>query len=209
MKKRPILFSVPMVRAILEGRKTQTRRVIKPQPDADGLAHPVGADFWNDTSEREYRCLYGKPGDQLWLRETWQSFEMPDGRKIVAWKASCELDELNYVADDGSVSLIKIGKWSPSIHMPRWASRITLEITGVRVERLQEISEEDVWAEGVPLQVADAGNSGFCGVPMEPRTAFANFWDYLAKPGAMWSDDPWVWVIEFKRIEREGSEGEP
>ena len=175
MKERPILFSGPMVRAILDGRKTQTRRVVKPQPDwirprvsDDGIAHGYCGSGPTDG----IKCPYGTVGDRLWVRESWaKSGEVGDATE--------------YRADNPD----PIGaKWRPSIHMPRWASRIDLEITGIRVERLQEISERDAMAEGCEYLTNSVA-----------RSNFVKLWISINGQDS-WSANPWVWVIEFKRI---------
>lgn len=194
-KERPILFSAPMVRAILEGRKTQTRRVVKQQPHAaNDPQHAAlrGAGWvWMAHDDRpsytfatgDFRCPYGAPGDRLWVRETWAKAESP------------LIDETFYRADgevDGrqrAFSYVKREpRWRPSIHMPRWASRIDLEVTGVHVERLQDISEADALAEGVAPEAPD-----------ECALAFRRLWESINGPDS-WAADPWVWVVEFKRI---------
>ncbi len=179
MKERPILFSGEMVRAILEGRKTQTRRLAK--VNADG--YPCDS-----------LCPYC-PGDRLWVRETWSCGKVfdrtPPGqiptveRDIPVW----------YAAEDGEESINR-GRWRHSIHMPRWASRITLEVTGVRVERLQDISEADACAEGIMRA------SGVCGQTVRPgpRDHFADLWDRINNDRASWASNPWVWVVEFRRV---------
>ena len=177
MTEHPILFSGPMVRAILEGRKTQTRRVIKPQTT------------WG--SDVEY-CPHGVPGDRLWVRETWCPLERAD------WSRPGREYNVNYKADatpEGECIRKEMGyQWKPSIFMPRWASRITLEITGVKVERIQELLDhKDIMAEGI---LPDEGPRCY-----SCRTRFAELWDSLnAKRGYGWDANPWVWVIEFKRL---------
>lgn len=148
MKERPILFSAPMVRALLAGTKTQTRRVVKPQPDEHGLNRhgDVWPKNWKwfDSSGLDHRCPYGQPGDRLWVRE---AFSGPRCEEEFAPSAWYQADNIWYWADGNPSS----GDWTkprPSIHMPRWASRILLEIVAVRVERLQDISESDAKAEG-------------------------------------------------------------
>ena len=210
MKERPILFSAPMVRAILDWRKTQTRRVVKPQPP-DDIGLPIGVDLYSPTcigkngdeypgdeifgaysecGEWGVKCPYGQPGDRLWVRETWGPC---DGG--VCYRA----DE-----DAGSVALPDDGRWTPSIHMPRWASRITLEITGVRVERLQDISEADAIAEGVPA-VSSGGVTLFTTTGVNcfqaAKGAYAALWESINGPGS-WDANPWVWVVEFRRIDK-------
>ncbi len=226
MKERPILFSAPMVRAILDGRKTQTRRAVKPQPDVAGK--DFAAQFTAKDEElgrlgKIIPCPYGVPGDRLWVRETW------------AWLDWCHQGSYSYVppelptypphfvAADGGRRTVKFKadysektawgmtgepKWQPSIHMPRCASRITLEITGVRVERLQDISAKDILAEGA---VARAHDSQFGHNPvsafdgkcyLDLVSLWAHGWQSIHGPGS-WEANPWVWVIEFKRIAKE------
>ena len=154
VRERPILFSAPMVRAILEGRKTQTRRVVKPQPHHGPVGEMVclgGADWAMDDGDLsgQFRCPYGVPGDRLWVREAWAPNEGSAGGYI--YRADVGEGSSGFYQAD-----LKIGEWThiaprwrSSIHMPRWASRITLRITDVRVERLQDISEADAIAEGL------------------------------------------------------------
>lgn len=173
MKERPILFSAPMVQAILEGRKTQTRRVVKPQPDEDGLAKIKDEFVWQDTNGREYRSSHGAPSDMLWVRETW-----------------VHCDGVNYyradTTPDGDEIRKRYGiKWKPSIFMPRDVCRLFLEVVGVRCERLQEITEDDAEAEG-----------------FDTRAHFEHTWNLLnAKRGHPWESNPYVWVVGFRRIE--------
>lgn len=181
MKERPILFSAPMVRSILEGRKTQTRRVIK-QPGLDMVESVIDYNgyFTWDTFDYDLRplCPYGHPGDRLWVRET---FGISAHNGVVPFYKATEAIALVY-------------KWKPSIHMPRWASRITLEIVNVRVERLQDISAEDCIAEGVlsTLREHDA--------VIDLRDKYRALWESINGPGS-WEINPWAWVIEFKRID--------
>ncbi len=247
LREHPILFSAPMVRAILNGTKTQTRRVVKfPR----GMAHtdkaqageslfarqavlevPTTGSF-DDGFERVY-CPYASTGDdRLWVKETWQpiweteeppldGLKGPDGWAIV-YVATDGIQEFHN-EDDGITSRCK-----PSIFMPRWASRITLQVTGVRVERLQMISREDAIAEGAfhtkypPHKhelSADGGRTyhetrtdspGWALVPTtgsdecmySPQYAFANLWNKInAKRGFGWDANPWVWCVEFKRVD--------
>lgn len=209
MKERPILFSAPMVRAILAGAKTQTRRVVK---DRHIDAAPPACLFqWL----RE-RCPYGQPGDRLWVRETWQHSNFPLG----PYDESCTVFyRADYMDDphgpDGEKSPEgRYRNWEPSIHMFRSASRILLEVTAVRVERLQAISDNDIEAEGTAQWVKDGGKvmrprPGFDGwwpdengnVYVKPnRVAFCSLWESVNGLCA-WDKNPWVWVIEFKRVE--------
>jgi len=195
MKERPIIFSADSVRAILDGRKSQTRRVVTPQPKVE-LFPFIGADN-KPTGEfafvdhprvvsKHLRCPYGVPGDRLWVRETW-SWRSGD---ILADKAHEKY--AIYAADNPN----DCGKYKSAMFMPRWASRITLEITSVRVQRVQEISADDCIAEGLSttLREHDAVSA--------LRTAYEQMWNSLnAKRGYPWESNPWVWVLEFKRIE--------
>jgi hypothetical protein len=236
MTDRPILFSAPMVRALLDGSKTQTRRVVK----QDGIAaieylggqcdnEPITTDDfsieWSESYDedggkrKKYRaqwCVrsadypeegvlpigsaYGQPGDRLWVRETWQGpildceehevqfrEDGPEAFKKPGFCAYRATDKLDAIDADGK----ELG-WRPSIFMPRWVSRITLEITGVRIERLQDISDADAIAEGIPR-----------GGPENPdgieRLEYRTLWEQINGPGS-WEANPWVWVIEFKRV---------
>jgi hypothetical protein len=212
MKERPILFSGSMVTAILDGRKTQTRRVIKHQPYDNGLwprGTPPGAS--------ELDCPYGKPGDRLWVRETWADMtacysDPVEGESPlnVAFKADDSVwnvyGKAVYLEQLGQAGLY-VDKWKPSIHMHRQSSRITLEITGVRVERLNDISEGDAIAEGITwLNGATAGHLTRAEVQtLEGKfihqKGFANIWNFVNGKKHPWSSNPWVWVVEFKRIE--------
>lgn len=230
MKEHPIIFSAPMVRAILEDRKTQTRRVCKQAIDPlggefAGAVHLDGSNYgwiaWfpgkNITPEftkkaypgdEGFHCPYGKPCDRLWVRETWARRKQLDGITLtsnyITWPTW-------YKADGASLGVGCLGdvcgKWRTSIHMPRWASRITLEITNIRVERVQDISVVDAIAEGAPLSY-------------EAQWWFKSLWDSIYssiyKKGIKskmhdkehydkskiysWDKNPFVWVIEFKRV---------
>ncbi len=187
MKERPILFSGPMVRAILDGRKTQTRRIIKPQPikrlhrlafDARALGN-----LWGDRGTWLIRCPKGAPGDRLWVRETWA---MIDG--AYAYRADSGHD----LTGPGNF----LHNWKPSIHMPRAAGRIALEVTGVRVERLQDITEEDAIAEGAELTDELTGTAD--DLDGSYVKAYSILWDVINGHGS-WEKNPWVWAIEFRR----------
>ncbi len=200
MKERPILFSAPMVRAILDGSKTQTRRVAPissfdirqhdegmvtwrvafSKPVKGTLASHSGGKFSTDQACRivaSQFCPYGQPGDRLWVRECFSPYEHRQG----CW----------YWAD-GRIAAHDCTKPKPSIHMPRWASRITLEITGVRVVGLQDISRGDAMSEGCPFPNMAHGD--------DPRRWYAELWAQINGPSS-WSANPWVWVVEFKRLE--------
>jgi hypothetical protein len=191
MKERPILFSGPMVRAILEGRKTQTRRIVKPQPPKgyhiDTCQYnDTGWAFWVSANDHAGTCTcknlrqpYGQPGDRLWVRETWAPAYRTYGyatKKAIAYRVDSDHDP---------------HKWKPSIHMPRWASRITLKVVGVRVERLQECTRGDAMAEGCPFPNMAIGS--------DPRKWYAELWNSINGMGS-WEANPWVWVVEFKVI---------
>jgi len=199
-KERPILFSGPMVRAILDGRKTQTRRAVKfvqfDRSDTPGYDwHFRGtakgtkkSSLWQDMRHKEILrlCPYGQSGDRLWVRETHCKY----GSRYI------------YRADYGTHTPISDGiggPWKPSIHMPRVASRITLEIAGVRVERLNEISEIDAIAEGCGINSeGEFLNHVECGITRVQR--FKELWQSINGPDS-WDANPWVWVVEFKRVE--------
>jgi hypothetical protein len=216
MKERPVIFNGEMVRAILDGRKTQTRRVIanvspdnciplqKPTKTKDGIyTHVMDAPGHG-------LCPFGQVGDRLWVRETWADVNH-DGHPAIAYRADCGLRVIG--EDDGEeedpnlekywfaqwyADLISgaEGNWRPSIHMPRWASRILLEITAVRVERLNDISHDDAKAEGCCY-----GRGG--GVPdfaVTPADHFPTLWASIYGEES-WRANPWVWVIEFRRVE--------
>lgn len=193
MKERPVIFNSEMVRAILSGRKTQTRRIAK----ADNSNHLLG-------------CPFGQVGDRLWVREAYQGplfnfdqmetyledtskFERPE---FCEYRADGGRTPEYYDADDN----LRHG-WKPSIHMPRWASRITLEITAVRVERLNDISEEDARAEGV-------APSQHIITPPEAlyRVGFLKLWQSIYGEES-WRANPWVWVIEFRQVIEESQHG--
>ena len=221
IKERPILFSAPMVRAILEGRKTVTRRVMKPQPDTDATitvesynvavtnrhgyqeAGPEIFGAWWRDGESGCKCPYGKPGDRLWVRETWycDHFEVmrgpylkPDDLDI---REAIEDGTLVYAADGLTPYEQEQPTWKPSIHMPRWACRILLEITDVRVERLQDVSRADIRAEGLQCPPELASDD----VSPNYRDWYPAAWRELwESTGGNWNANPWVWVVEFKRV---------
>ena len=221
MKERPILFNAPMVRAILAGTKTQTRRIVKPQPHA---AHnPQHAEaraagwVWMAHDDRpgysfatgDFRCPYGQPGDRLWVRETWY-FEGTDMMRH-GRTHSTQDGVVRYLADGARRTINTrweaVERWMtrkpqnrPGIHMPRWASRITLEVTAVRVERLQDISEADAMSEGAPPSHPSIDRiSREYGYPDFPLSWYAQLWDHINGPGS-WEANPWVWVVSFKRV---------
>jgi hypothetical protein len=207
MKERPILFNGEMVRAILEGRKTQTRRVVQ-HPTIGSVARvnsyrgSSAFDLIMSNDEGTViPCPYGKPGDRLWVRETF--CQKLDDDDMFVYNADGNLDAscCYYRADLIDVDFPAGGGWSPSIHMPRWASRITLEITGVRVERLNEISDDDAFAEGVLPNWAGPRSGFSIKNPAPSGAAFADLWESINGPGS-WAANPWVWVVEFRRVEQ-------
>lgn len=202
MRERPILFSAPMVRAILAGTKTQTRRIVKPEPlhvttfvGRDGApTNEFGMHFQTDrVIERHARCPYGSPGDRLWVRETWGLLDTQP-------KDGPERATVFYRATDETRRDLRYQLWRPSIFMPRWASRITLEVVSVRVERLHEIDELDALAEGVAGKEVDGVLDGKPGkyTVGQARDAYAELWDKINGERAPWSSNPWVWRVEFR-----------
>ncbi len=194
MKERPVIFNGEMVRAILDGRKAQTRRPVKfPHIDRDAMCELSGSELAGELSQGNYRnSPHGKPGDLIWVRETFAAFDAD-------WKHPGKPHDLKdgpwpNVVYPASVAKIPDGTCRPSIHMPRWASRITLEITAVRVERLQDISEEDAKSEGV-------APSQHIITPPEAlyRVGFLKLWQSIYGEES-WRANPWVWVIEFRRV---------
>lgn len=187
MKSRPIIMRSDDVRAILDGRKTQTRRPIK------SLRHPYGHLLGPEGVAREFvaktesiRCPLGQPGDRLWVRETWMIGTMlgmhkGQERPIAIYRA------------DGEIKM----PWRPSIHMPRWASRITLEINRVWVERVQDITEEDAMKEGCIRELKPDGSVGWGAGLVEARDAFRDTWQSIC---GTWDANPWVWAVEFRRM---------
>ena len=230
IRERPILFSGAMVRAILEGRKTMTRRVVKPQPHAG-----VDAVKWQDVivtgcntqgqsglammrggviESEAIRCPHGQPGDRMWVRET---FRIESVGTHVPVKIPYEDVGIVYAADGEKKNIHReypsalsrtCHNNKPSIFMPRWASRITLEVTGVRVERLLEISEQDAIAEGVErvryaVEPHDAGFRDYIGdvVLRSARHSFESLWVKI-NGRESWDANPWVWVVEFRMVKK-------
>ena len=219
MKERPILFSGAMVRALLDGSKTQTRRAVKLQVQHDDswvggwkIVHkrvtqalltfnqlggkPLGSDA--------AICPYGQPGDRLWVRETWLEDPEDDGTWAYTQYVGCKgspLSDIPRKFQKPEHCIYREGwdgsdlRWRPSIHMPRWASRILLEVVSVRVERLQDIGVEEIEAEGVVTSDADIMRHG-C---RARAIGFSRLWDSINGAGA-WSANPWVWMVEFKRV---------
>lgn len=228
MKERPILFSAPMVRAILTGRKTQTRRVVKlphnnplgewerttfSGTDAHGVEHPEQAAIWHTRTGDTLACPYGQPGERLWVRETFYAF----GRWETRFNAKKGRDEWHFV--DLTVEAGKSYRYDasmagdnrrsrhagatpmwwkrPAIFMPHDASRLTLEVTGVRVERLRDISEADAEAEGPLPSLVGADQEN-----LKWRAGFQTLWESINGAGS-WYANPYVWVVEFRRIQKE------
>lgn len=209
MKSRPILFSAHMVQAVLAGAKTQTRRPINPQPVA--VRGEVGSLRWGGQhwhpSELARCCRYGHIGDQLYVRETWRTHTGHDGVKPSEIPAGAPIQ---YLAD-GDHGLQLAGDTRASIHMPRWASRITLEIADVRVQALQDISDDDAIAEGIEALAVPSwstagrrwrnylGTAAYLDGFERPTSSFATLWDSIHGAGA-WDANPFVWALTLKRI---------
>jgi hypothetical protein len=208
-RERGILFSAAMVRALLEGRKTQTRRIITPQPiDHDfgpGGVVPaltgkhvrgfiaIGASVANGMIGA-LNCPYGKRGDRLWVRETYSHGPVFNADQDYSTR-------LRFRANEHDSPLPSGQKWRPSIFMPRWASRITLEVTEVRVQRLHEISEDDALAEGVSWEPGEQEqNVRKWAEKQTARMRFADLWDGINGDRADWDANPWVWAITFRVI---------
>lgn len=214
MKERGMIFNSEMVRAILEGRKTQTRRIMKVQPGTPefGLrriiesskANENGMYFWSQDDacgikarSKPFLFPYGEVGDRIWVRETFRVHSRATDVATLVYRASVRnswTEQTHRVPVAVCNKPATPEKWTPSIHMPRWASRITLEITDVRVERLRDLSEEDAKSEGI---IPSAGGV----LPgWEYRINFRDLWmDIYGTDN--WEANPWVWVIEFKRVE--------
>ena len=234
MKERGMIFNGEMVRAILDGLKTQTRREVKLNLDIARLATTydwatsLAANHYQGLAEEQIQqkaeslrgvihpvilgngqmvsiiCPHGKPGDRIWVRETFCPVDDTQygGEKWVDYRATPRYEASHPAGWDSAPNDAEALKWRPSIHMPRWASRITLEITGVRVERLNSISQEDAQAEGLELTgwrpTYSDPDSG--GEVMTPYDNFAELWSSIYGDES-WQANPWVWVIEFKRVE--------
>ncbi len=227
MKERPILFSGAMVRAVLAGTKTQTRRICKPavrhaltavvevpDPLERGQVYN-GSTFGDEEGDLQFASPYGQPGDRLWVKETWRTADTLDALSPSAIADKC-LDAgyskpwapLQWDADGqrnkewsgfgpGNGVVVGPGKTRVSIHMPRWASRITLDITDVRVERLQEISVADALAEGVNMH-HDHHEKPRTSI-YNPVHAYRDLWEQINGEGS-WEANPWVWAVSFKRL---------
>lgn len=209
MKETGLMFKAPLVRAILSGQKTQTRRVVKPQPaQGQGMVNAAycgDRHLWlrdgpcDETDPAyEWRCPFGKPGDRIYVRET---FALHPQFADLAYRAEGE----EFEDSDGA---LWVPKWTPAIHMPKKLARIWLEITSVRVERLQSISKADAVCDGGLHQlpatgryVINQGDQYFGGANHDPRELFQEIWE---STGGDWAANPWVWVIDFKPL-REGA----
>jgi hypothetical protein len=209
MSERPIIFSGPMVLALRAGAKTQTRRVIKPQPKVEPRHEQLVGEAWA-TGFVDVRCPYGEPGDRLWVRETWRPEErasdLVDGIRFAADDAFVPIENSAAAADRWLATLYTAGPapvrrpegvWRSPIHMPRWASRLTLEVGEVRVERLHAITEADARAEGIVCELHPTDLR--CGCSFA-RARFEALWSDIHGP-ASWSANPWVWVVGFQRVE--------
>lgn len=219
-KSKPILFSGPMVRAVLDGRKTMTRRIIKDIPKRDDL-RPARIDsngvlFVEMAGVCGHKALWPYGGaSQLWVRETWQSTVNDSALACIAYRATPDIAYLQLHENGGEGDAVAIGKqttpaaigkWSTSMFMPRWASRITLEITDVRVERLGELTEADALAEGI--KVCNPGTQFECywdyrdntsrsPAMFNARDSFCTLWESI---NGAWDESLWVWAISFRRI---------
>ena len=224
MSEKPIIFSGPMVRAILEGRKHMARRVVKPQPV---LVYPDENPFHRIYEWKGGRFAHApyQVGDVLWVRETWADTNGECG-PMVSYRAGGDkflMDDPDLLCTDGSIDYGKLGKcqftmwcgdlrrgepehsWRSSLFMPRWASRINLVVTSVKVERLQDISEEDCIAEGINVdwtwpENVDTDGEYYSAQEREARTieAFEELWDSINGKKSPWSKNDWVWVVEFE-----------
>jgi hypothetical protein len=236
MKTRPILFSGSMVRAILSGAKTQTRRVLDPQPRLitssngtpiwhlelrNGFVNSNDEKTWPESMVRHHVdqdgnvypavCPFGAPGDRLWVRETWGVIgdirAGSDGEHFAAhveYAADLAKRTIDVHMDHWRTSYEMRGKWRPSIHMPRWASRLTLEVTSVRVERLHDISEDDARAEGVDPFLEGGYDFEWVSMGGPCRANFRRLWEGINGPGS-WEANPWVWVVSFRRVDTQQS----
>lgn len=210
MKEKPIIFNTEMVKAILGGRKTQTRRIIKPQPEDIGAVKLTKVTFqlpydWFYTSNsgkigifktNGAKCPHGQPGDRLWVRETWRPSQIEDKAWYKAGIWNCTKDQLITVHDSHK-GLDGKNKWKPSIHMFKKYARIWLEITDIKVERLQDITYSEIIAEGFTHFLTDEqqtdGEHRY-----RAKQFFAKFWDSINGKKHPWESNSWVWVIDFK-----------
>jgi len=213
MKEHPIIFSTDMVKAILDGRKTQTRRIIKPQPPATYYSPIAATGIFTKSTWAFHKpnqgsiphiieCPYGQVGDRFWVREAFMFKKGADAREsFINTPQECCLGEpphYRYKTDPDAEEYGRHYKWRPSIFMPRWASRITLEITGIRVERLRDITSSDIKAEG--FDIGEEYHLGGIAGGTLLINKFAEYWDSINGKKYPWSSNPWVWVIEFKKV---------
>lgn len=201
MRERPIIFNTRDVLAILDGRKKQVRRVLPkvyvqrldpPRGDVDieaGYPFVCGLDGNDECISAVHLCPFGQPGDRLWVRETWAHWQKSMCFPLNGFRQD---PEISYRATDHEpdidVELVEKFRWRSPVSMPRWASRILLEITEVRVQPLRDMGKDDAIAEGWPIDVW--GDKWF-----------ASIWNSTAKPGTRWEDNPWVWAVSFKRVQ--------
>ncbi|MBQ5276742.1 hypothetical protein FD763_18865 [Klebsiella quasipneumoniae] len=218
MTERGMIFNAEMVRALLDGRKTQTRRIMKVQPVLNGNFYEVFGSAWSKgmTSipavpghSLSTRCPFGAVGDRIWVREGFfpapLEMQSEPPRKTmwnIAYRDGMQMEKL--APAEYNPTIYNYERWTPSIHMPRWASRILLEITNVRVERLSAISEEDARAEGIIdggcLNCGEPEPCGCANPEPDATDAFAYLWQSIYGQ-ENWNANPWVWVISFKRVE--------
>lgn len=205
-RERPILFKAPLVRAILAGKKSVTRRVVKPQPPSwiESFGYSCftppgsisGRGNFEDRGPAEtfFRCPYGVPGDLLYVKETWAKREDIDPATERSRAVHYLLHRATYEGDIGD-EWHYYGRWRPSIFMPRWASRITLRVTDVRVERLRDITEEEAITEGFYAWTHRTEGE------ISARHQFRELWAEIngKRSGCAWEDSPWVWVIQFRK----------
>lgn len=213
LRERPILFSAPMVRALLDGTKTQTRRVVKPQPDWSGLTREEQTWpnnwKWFDSSGLDRCCPYGQPGHRLYVRES--AWQRPERTAKMMLEGADTWPPFIYDADypagldEDERDFLQRNQWKrrPSIHLPRFGSRILLEITDIRVERLNEISEADAIAEGVEHGARGGWMERRAGEAdrewADSRMAYRALWESINGTGS-WDENPWVWRVAFTRL---------
>lgn len=211
MKETPMIFNGEMVRAILEGRKTITRRMVKPQPKGQLFCRILDGTWGYEFTGDDWRCPFGQAGDRICVRETWMPFDTSVDSVQIGYKASNDIRPNGVSVEDfGSAKWLSAppdvvdefskeiehmnvygDRWRPSIHMPRWACRITLEITSIRVERLQDISAQDLIAESITTTMREHD------AVIDLRKQYSKLWDSIY---GNWNENPWVWVIEFRRV---------
>ncbi|MGC6386534.1 hypothetical protein ACMV8I_02570 [Ewingella sp. S1.OA.A_B6] len=215
MKERPILFNAEMIQAILSGRKTQTRRVIKlPLIDKNMECELAGNELAGEVKAGDYRnCLLGQPGDQFWVREAFRVHSRATDVATLVYKASERnswTEQTHRVPVSACDKPVSPERWTPSIHMPRWASRIQLEITNVGVQRLQDISSDDAVREGICQLPASGrycinpGDQYFGGASHSAKEVYSWLWESIYGEGS-WQANTWVWVIEFKHLAPAGN----